>query len=137
MARLSHLLDTNICIHLIRHSSTLVLGRLEDFEVGQVGVSVVSVAELLYGVEKSARPEQNREALTRFLLPLEVVELDLDATAAYGRIRASLERSGTPIGPLDTLIAAHALSLGATLVTNNTREFGRVGNLPLEDWTVV
>lgn len=135
MARLSHLLDTNICIYLIRQRSTPALERFEKFEVGEIGVSVITVSELRYGVEKSTRVEQNREALDQFLLPLEVLDFDLTATAAYGKIRTALEKQGTPIGPLDTLIAAHALSLDAILVTNNTREFERVPDLYLENWT--
>jgi tRNA(fMet)-specific endonuclease VapC len=136
MARLSRLLDTNICIYLIRRGSPEAARRFERFEIGEVGVSVVTISELRYGVEKSSRVEQNREALNKFLLPLEAMDFDLDATASYGRIRADLEKRGTPIGPLDTLIAAHAASLGATLVTNNTREFERVPNLRIEDWTI-
>lgn len=137
MSKLSHLLDTNICIYLIRHRSPEALRRFERFEPGEIGVSVVSVSELLYGVEKSARVEQNREALEKFLLPLEIPDFDLQATKTYGRIRAYLERNGTPIGALDTLIAAHAASLGATLATNNTREFERVPDLAIEDWTTL
>jgi tRNA(fMet)-specific endonuclease VapC len=132
---LRRLLDTNVCIHIIRRRPPEVLSTFERFEVGEVGVSSVTVAELSYGAEKSSRPEQNREALSRFLLPLEVVAFGPEAAAAYGRIRATLERAGTPIGPLDTLIAAHAVSLGVTLVTNNVREFERVPNLDVEDWT--
>ena len=135
MTRLSHLLDTNMCIYLIRQSSPEALERLEQFEVGEIGVSVITVSELRYGIEKSTRQEQNRRALAQFLLPLEVLSLGPDATVTYGRTRVTLEKRGTPIGPLDTLIAAHALSLGATLVTNNTREFERVPGLHLENWT--
>lgn len=135
MSRLSHLLDTNICIYLIRQRSREALRRFEEFEVGEVGVSVITVSELRYGAEKSARPEQNREALEQFLLPLEVLGFSSEATVSYGRLRAAIEKQGTPIGPLDTLIAAHALSLGAILVTNNTREFERVPGLQIEDWT--
>lgn len=113
-----------------------MLRRFESHEVGEIGVSSVTVAELSYGVEKSPRPEQNREALSRFLMPLEVAIFDPEAAAAYGRVRADLERIGTPIGPLDTLIAAHAVSLGITLVTNNTREFSCVPGLEVEDWTL-
>lgn len=135
MARLSRLLDTNTCIYLIRRRPKEVLQRFERFEVGEVGVSVITVSELRYGVEKSTRPEQNLRALEQFLLPLEVLNFGSEATVSYGRVRASLEERGMPIGPLDTLIAAHALSLGATLVTNNTREFERVSGLQIEDWT--
>ena len=129
------MLDTNVCIHVIRRRPPAVLRRFEEYEVGEVGVSSVTAAELFYGAEKSAVPEQNREALSRFLLPLEVLAFGDEAAAAYGRVRAALEKAGTPIGPLDALIAAHAVSLGVTLVTNNTREFSRVPGLEVEDWT--
>ena len=129
------LLDTNVCIHIIRRRPPGVLRKFESYEVGEVGVSSVTFAELSYGAEKSALPEQNREALSRFLLPLEVLAFGVEAAAAYGRVRAALEKAGNPIGPLDTLIAAHAASLGVTLVTNNVREFSRVPGLEIEDWT--
>ena len=132
---LRRLLDTNVCIHIIRHRPQAVLRRFEDYGIGEAGISSVTVAELRYGAEKSSRPEQNLEALGRFLLPLEVLAFGQEAAAAYGRIRAVLEKAGTPIGPLDTLIAAHAVSVGVTLVTNNTREFRRVPGLEVEDWT--
>ncbi len=131
---MKRLLDTNVCIHIIRKRPPEVLHRFERYEVGEVGVSSITIAELSYGVEKSSRPPQNLAALGGFLLPLEIVAFGQEAAAAYGRIRATLERAGTPIGPLDTLIAAHALSLGVTLVTNNTREFERVPGLRVEDW---
>jgi tRNA(fMet)-specific endonuclease VapC len=133
--RLRRLLDTNVCIHVIRRRPQTVLRRFEDYGIGEVGVSSVTVAELRYGAEKSSRPEQNFEALGRFLLPLEVLVFGEEAAAAYGQVRAGLERAGTPIGPLDTLIAAHAVSVSVTLVTNNTREFRRVPGLEIEDWT--
>ncbi|CAA9388228.1 MAG: VapC toxin protein [uncultured Rubrobacteraceae bacterium] len=129
------MLDTNVCIHVIRRRPPKVLRRFDKYEVGEIGVSSVTAAELRYGAEKSAVPEQNREALSAFLLPLEVLAFGDEAAAAYGRVRATLEKAGTPIGPLDTLIAAHAVGLGVTLVTNNTREFSRVPGLELEDWT--
>jgi tRNA(fMet)-specific endonuclease VapC len=136
MARLSHLLDTNTCIYLIRQRSPEALSRFEQFEVGEIGVSVITASELFYGVEKSASPQQNRAGLEQFLLPLEVAGFGEQSTKYYGRIRAALEKQGTLIGPLDTLIAAHAASLDATLVTNNTREFERVTGLKIEDWTL-
>lgn len=128
------LLDTNICIYVIRRRPSEVLAKFEAYEVGEIGVSSITVAELRYGAEKSGRPSQNLEALSQFLLPLETADFDASAAAEYGRIRAALERRGTPIGPLDSLIAAHAVSLGATLVTNNIREFERVPGLELENW---
>ena len=133
--RLWRLLDTNVCIHIIRRQPQAVLRRFENYGIGEVGVSSVTVAELRYGAEKSSRPEQNLEALGRFLLPLEILAFGEEAAAAYGRVRAALERAGTPIGPLDTMIAAHAVSVSVTLVTNNTREFQRVPGLEVEDWT--
>lgn len=129
------LLDTNICIFLIKKRSAKVIARLEECIPGDVGISFITLAELQYGVEKSSRPESNREALQAFLIPLEIAFFDDAAAAAYGQLRAALESRGTPIGPLDMLIAAHALSLGCTLVTNNTKEFARVSALHLKDWS--
>jgi tRNA(fMet)-specific endonuclease VapC len=111
-----------------------VLSRFEEYEAGEIGVSAITAAELYFGVSKSRHPAQNQQALGQFLLPLEISEFSLEFAVAYGDIQARLERQGTPIGPLDTLIAAHAVSLGVTLVTNNTREFARVPDLTLEDW---
>jgi tRNA(fMet)-specific endonuclease VapC len=132
---MNYLLDTGICIHIIRKKPTQVLQRITSCAIGDIGISTITIAELQYGVEKSTHVEQNQTALDQFLLPLAVVAFDDTAARAYGRIRAALERSGTPIGSLDMLIAAHALSLQVTLVTNNTKEFSRVPRLRLEDWT--
>jgi len=128
------LLDTNICIYLIKKKPPRVLEKFKDHSVGEIGVSSITVAELQYGVEKSQRPPQNRKALSQFLIPLVIADFDDQAAEAYGKARAALEAQGTPIGALDTLIAAHALSLGVTLVTNNTREFSRVADLTLANW---
>ena len=129
------LLDTNICISLIRGRSPEVLRRFEEYAVGEIGVPSVTVAELYFGASKSRYPEENRRALEQFLLPLEVADFDGDAAVAYGRIRASLEARGTPIGPLDNLIAAQAVALDLTLVTNNVGEFARVCGPKVDDWT--
>jgi tRNA(fMet)-specific endonuclease VapC len=129
------LLDTNICIYVIRKRPLEVLDRFGDHPVGEIGLSTITLAELQDGVSRSRYPDQNSRALAQFLLPLEIVPFDGNAAKVYGSVRASLEAQGSPIGPLDTLIAAHALSLGVTLVTNNTREFSRVPNLLLADWT--
>lgn len=130
------LLDTNTCIYLIKQHPPEVLQKFNEYAVGDIGISCVTAAELHFGVHKSQRQEENRRALEQFLLPLAVAPFDENAAAAYGRVRAQLEKQGTPIGSLDTLIAAHALSLDLTLVTNNIREFERVPGLEVENWTV-
>ena len=129
-----YMLDTNICIYLIKKKPARVMARFDELTVGDVGVSSVTVAELHFGVHKSRYPERNRRALEQFLLPLEIAAFGDRAAEAYGMVRAALERRGTPIGALDTLIAAHALSLEATLVTNNVSEFARVPGLQIDSW---
>ena len=129
-----YLLDTNICIYVIRRRPPQVLARLQRCAPGDVGLSTVTLAELQYGVAKSALPARNQQALDAFTLPLEVLPFDAAAAVAYGPIRAMLERQGTPIGAMDLLIAAHARSLGVTLVTHNPREFARVPGLQIETW---
>ena len=129
------LLDTNTCISIIRRRPELALRRLRGKPIGQVGISSITLAELEFGAAKSSRSEQARLALIEFLLPLEIVDFDATAAGVYGLVRAALERKGRPIGPLDTLIAAHALAIESVLVTNNTREFRRVSGLSIEDWT--
>ena len=128
------MLDTDICIYLIKRKPIHVLERLKTFRPAEVTVSSATVAELQYGVYKSSRPERNQEALAEFLLPLEVVSFDESAAAHYGEIRTDLERKGTIIGAMDLFIAAHARSLSLTLVTNNIHEFQRVPGLRAENW---
>lgn len=130
-----YLLDTNICIYLIKRRSDTLLNRMRVFRTGEIGVSVVTVAELQYGVSKSENKERNQAALEAFLLPLDIAEFTVGETVIYGQIRSELEKQGRPVGPLDTMIATHALSLDVPLVTNNTREFERVKGLRVEDWT--
>jgi tRNA(fMet)-specific endonuclease VapC len=127
-------LDTNICIHIIRQKPLEVLQKFNTYTVGDIGVSTITVAELFVGAQKSQRPSQNQHAVEQFLLPLTIAPFDYDAAMTYGKIRAALEQQGMPIGAFDTLIAAHAVSLGVTLATNNVREFTRVPNLKVEDW---
>jgi len=131
---MKYLLDTNICIALIRQKPAALIQRLTSLQPGDAGISSITLAELFHGVEKSARPEQNMSALEQFLLPLDLADFDQDAALAYGKIRADLERSGQIIGSMDILIAAHAVSLDAIMVTNNVREFQRVKGLFVEDW---
>jgi tRNA(fMet)-specific endonuclease VapC len=128
------LLDTDICIYIIRQKPIAVLQKFNTYAVGEIGVSSVTVAELFVGAQKSQRPTQNHQAVGQFLLPLTIVPFDYDAAVTYGHVRATLEQQGTPIGALDTLIAAHAVSLGVILATNNGREFMRVPGLTVEDW---
>lgn len=128
------MLDTNICIAIIKQKPKDILRKFNDYQVGQVCISSVTLAELRYGVAKSQYHQKNQAALDEFILPLEVADFDEAAADYYGRIRAGLERQGTPVGALDTMIAGHALSLNITLVTNNTREFSRVAGLQLLDW---
>ena len=128
------MLDTDICIYLIGRKPAGLIARLQQTPVSQVGISSITMSELEFGVQKSQRPEQNAIALIQFLTPLEVLPYDDLAAREYGSIRAHLESGGVPIGALDTLIAAHARSVGCVLVTNNTREFSRVPSLPIENW---
>jgi tRNA(fMet)-specific endonuclease VapC len=131
---MKYMLDTNICIGLIRQKPQKLIRRLTRCEPGEVGVSSITIAELAHGANKSNQAEQNLSALDQFLLPIEIADFDQQASAAYGVIRAYLEREGKLIGSMDMLIGAHALSLGAILVTNNVDEFQRIPKLKVEDW---
>ncbi len=130
------LLDTNICIYIIKQQPVTVLNHFLEYQIGDIGISSITLSELRYGVAKSVHREKNAKALDEFVIPLEVVSYDESAAHAYGNIRATLEKAGTPIGSMDMLIAAHAVSLGIPLITNNTHEFQRVPSLKIIDWTV-
>lgn len=132
---MEYLLDTNICIYIIKRRPPQVLERFRSRNLGEIGISAITVAELSYGVQKSQRVAQNQVALEQFLLPLALLEFDEAAALTYGKIRAELERQGNPIGSLDLLIAAQALNRGITLVTNNRGEFERVDGLAIENWS--
>ena len=131
-----YLLDTNVCICLInqRPGFDRILKRMDGLEYGEVLISSISTAELHFGVAASAQAERNSLKLERFLAVFEVAPFDDEASRRYGVVRAFLKARGTPIGPLDTLIAGHALALQATVVTNNVAEFIRVPGLNVEDW---
>ncbi|HUU39065.1 MAG TPA: type II toxin-antitoxin system VapC family toxin [Candidatus Desulfaltia sp.] len=131
---MKYMLDTNICIALIKRKPLKALKRLGQLSAGDIGISTITLAELRYGIAKSQFVERNREALEEFLLPLEIVDFDEKAAAAYGPVRAALESAGRPIGPLGTQIGAHALSLDAVLVTDNTTEFRRIKGLQVDNW---
>lgn len=129
------MLDTNICIYTIRKKPKRVLRHLQRYRVSDIGVSAITLSELEYGVSKSIKPKQNKLALIELLAPIEILPYDDMAARQYGELRAHLEKNGTPIGSLDMLIAAHALSLKCTLVTNNEVEFQRVPGLSIDNWT--
>lgn len=118
-----------ICIYAIKNKTETVIKNLLSHVPEEMCVSTVTYAELMYGVEKSMAVEKNRIALSLFLSPLTILEFHVSAAEEYGKIRAELERKGTPIGPMDLLIAGHARSEGLVLVTSNTREFCRVESL--------
>jgi tRNA(fMet)-specific endonuclease VapC len=128
------MLDTNICITIIKQKPADILQKFSAYQVGDICISSVTLAELRYGVAKSQYQEKNQAALDEFILPLEVAHFDEAAALVYGALRASLEKQGTPIGALDTMIGAHALSLNLTLVTNNIKEFNRIIGLKVIDW---
>lgn len=127
------LLDTNTCIYIINNRPPNVLERFRKYKAGEVGISSIAASELAYGVAKSGSVK-NRTALEMFLAPLQILPFDSQCLWFYADLRASLEKQGLSIGPMDTLIAAQALSIDGTLVTNNIKEFVRVPKLKLENW---
>jgi len=131
---IKYILDTNTCIYIIKRKPSKVIERFEKTKVSQIGISSITLSELLYGVSKSSKPEQNQIALFQFAAPLEILPYDDGAAQYYSDLRTGSERQGTPIGSLDMLIAAHALSLGCTLITNNEKEFIRIPKLKIDNW---
>ena len=131
---MKYLLDTNICIYIIKKRPPRVLHKLTEMDISDVGISSITLSELEYGVEKSRFPQRNRIALLEFLSPIEIYNYDDLAAKEYGIIRAKLEKKGTIIGSLDMLIAAHAISMGSILITNNENEFKKVHGLKVENW---
>ncbi len=133
---MKYMLDTNICIYLIKQKPPKVLKHFKSHTIGDIGISSITLAELRYGVAKSQHVEKNQQALDEFILPLEIEDFNEKAAEEYGTVRTDLEKAGKPIGSMDMLIGAHALAIGATLVTNNTKEFKQVKNLKVVDWSV-
>ena len=132
---MKYLLDTNICIYIINEKPGKVLRKFEQYSVHEFGISSITHAELQYGVAKSKKKNKNQVALDEFLLPLAIIPFHgKRLVERYGKIRTFLESKGKTIGPLDTLIAAHALSLDLTIISNNIREFSRIPNLKCENW---
>jgi tRNA(fMet)-specific endonuclease VapC len=129
-----YLLDTNICIYIAKRRPPEVASRFESLRPGEVGMSIITYGELLFGAEKSQHPEPAKERLRRFVEFVPVLVLPDESPRHYARIRAELERAGTPIGGNDLWIAAHALASGLILVSNNLREFGRIAGLSTENW---
>lgn len=129
-----YLLDTDICIYIRGNRPPKILARFEKLAVGEVAISVVTYGELAYGAAKSMEPERASEGLRRLTTLLPVLPLPEEAGWTYGAIRAALSKKGRLIGPNDLWIAAHALTLGLTLVTNNARELSRIEQLNVENW---
>jgi tRNA(fMet)-specific endonuclease VapC len=129
-----YLLDTNICVYIAKRRPAKTMARFEQLQPGDVGMSVVTLLELTYGALKSQQVAENLARLEQLERVIPAQPLDAKVARDYGRIRADLERKGAPIGAYDLLIAAHAMSLGVTLVTNNLREFKRVPGLKVENW---
>ena len=132
---MKYMLDTNICIYVIKHKPTEAINNFLKHDPEDICISSITYGELMHGVEKSQAVERNRVAIMLFLSSISILPFDNDAAEEYAKVRADLERTGTPIGPMDMLIAGHAKSKGVILVTNNTREFFRVEGLEVEDWT--
>ena len=131
---MTYMLDTNICIYAMKKKPEKVLHRFREELDGGLCISSITLAELEYGMKHSSDPVKNEQALIRFLAPLNILPFGVTAASEYGVIRAYLQRHGTPIGPLDMLIAGHARAENLILVTNNVREFERVPNLEIENW---
>ena len=131
---MKYMLDTNICIYIIKRKPVDVLARFKQTDISQISISSITLSELFYGVSKSSKPAQNQIALAQFVAPFEILPFGDEAAQYYGDLRANLEKKGRTIGSLDMLIAAHALSNACTLVTNNESEFRRIKNLKIDNW---
>ncbi len=132
---IKYILDTDICIYIIKKNPKVVFDKFNKLKVGDIGISSITYCELQYGVSNSQRANENQKTLNGFLAPLEVLDFPGDAATLYGGIKVELNKNGIPIGPLDLIIGVHALYLGVTVVTNNVKEFPRIPNLKIENWT--
>lgn len=131
-----YMLDTNICIYIIRKKPVHVFERFQQQDIGNISISSITLAELEFGIEKSSKKDQNRIALAEFLAPIEILPFHDSAARIYGIIRNELQSKGALIGPYDLLIAAHAIACNATLITNNMKEFIKIPNLLCENWVL-
>lgn len=129
-----YMLDTETCIFITRKSAPSLLERIESVPLEQQCISVVTLAELLYGVQVSSKKKANQEVVDLFAQHIEVLEWTPGAAKHYAEIRAELKKKGQQLGSNDLMIAAHARSIGAVIVTNNVKDFGRVKGLKLENW---
>ena len=128
------MLDTNICIYLIKQKPIQVIQHLQKYKPADIGISSITLSELEYGIEKSQHQEQNRIALLQFMTPFEIASYDESAACVYGKIRSTLEKQGQPIGAMDLLIAAHSIAMNTILVTNNEKEFVKVPGIQVQNW---
>ncbi|MBQ7993139.1 MAG: type II toxin-antitoxin system VapC family toxin [Solobacterium sp.] len=131
---MKYMLDTNTIVYAKNARPEVVLKRFRQYDPGDLCISAITMAELEYGVQNSSRPDRNRLALLVFLSNIDVIPFGAEVARAYGRVRYDLKEKGNLIGGNDLLIAAHARSLGYTLITNNTREFNRVEGLLVDHW---
>jgi len=132
---MKYMLDSNICIYIMNERPKHILDKFRTLSECDVSISSVVLSELNYGAHKSHHKEKNLVALEKFTVPVQAVSYDAQAASHFGEIRVALERQGLVIGPYDLMIAAHALSVNATLITNNLKEFSRVKNLRCEKWS--
>jgi len=131
---MKYLIDTNICIYIMNNHPPEVFEKFRNIGVGAIGISSITVSELYYGAYKSSKIKQNIKRVEEFLYPFEILPYDESASREYGKIRSYLEKNGQIIGPLDMLIAAHAISRNLTIITNNIKEFKRIKSLQVENW---
>ncbi len=131
---MKYMLDTNMCIYLIKKKPPEVYNTFKKIKISDIGISVITLNEIEYGIAQSSNVKKNRIAFAKFLAPLDVYNYDDTCSPIYGELRTYLERKGTPIGSLDLLIASHALALDCILVSNNISEFTRVPKLKFENW---
>jgi tRNA(fMet)-specific endonuclease VapC len=128
------LLDTNTCIYFLNRASEKIVDRFRELSPSQLRLPSITVAELYYGAEKSKARAKNRDKVKRFVSAFEVIPFDEKTCSVYSKMRCALERSGTPLGPMDLLIAAIGITHNFILVTNNIKEFRRVKGLKIENW---
>jgi tRNA(fMet)-specific endonuclease VapC len=131
---MKYLLDTNICIYIIKKKPENVIKKFSKLKIGSVAISSITLSELYYGIAKSSKPNENMIALQEFISPLEIIDFNNDSAFVYGEIRSLLEKKGNIIGSMDLLIASIAKSQDLILVTNITKEFSRISNLKIENW---